>query len=169
LALWVADDARSLPSRSAAAMHRPLIAAALLCFAAIAAAQGQEPTLRDIESKSPRKLTKDEVSALMTGARIVRITARGNRHDWTNEKSGSFVASSDNRGAGALVHSQGRPSTAQGKWHLSDDGRYCVLIEWRGAGNEEWCRYVLITSDGYYWVRSDNLGTEKVYKFEVSK
>jgi Protein of unknown function (DUF995) len=72
-------------------------------------------------------------------------------------------------GAGTETRSQGRPSTAQGKWHLSDDGRYCVLIEWRSVGNEEWCRYVLTTSDGYYWVRADNLGTEKVYKFEIVK
>jgi Protein of unknown function (DUF995) len=167
---FTVDDAlSSLANGRIATMRQLPFAAALLCLAGAVAAQGPEPTLRDLESRSPRKLTKDEVSALMTGAKITRISARGSRNYWTNDKGGSFIASSDNSGAGADVRSQGRPSTAQGKWHLSDDGRYCILIEWRVVGNEEWCRYVLSTSDGYYWVRSDNLGTEKVYKFEIAK
>ena len=63
----------------------------------------------------------------------------------------------------------GRPSTASGKWHISDDGRYCILIEWKGVPTEEWCRYVLETTDGYYVTRSTSVGTERVEKFEIKK
>jgi Protein of unknown function (DUF995) len=143
---------------------------ALLTSAAMAAtAQAQELTLRDLEGRSPRKLSKDEITQLMPGAKMSRISGRGNQHYWSNDKDGTFVASSDNRGAGAAVTGQGRATTATGKWHISDDGRYCVLIEWKAVPTEEWCRFVLDTSDGHYMVKSDSVGTERVYKFEIKK
>jgi hypothetical protein len=145
------------------------VVSALLMGCLASAALGQEPqlSLRDLESKSPRKLSKDEVTQLMTGAQMSRVSGRGNRHIWTND--GSFIASSDNTGAGGATGRSGRPTTAPGKWHISDDGRYCILIEWRGLPAEEWCRFVLHTSDGYYTTRSDSVGTERVYRFEIGK
>ena len=139
----------------------------LLGFA-LPAAHAQDMVLRDLESKSPRKLSKDEATALLTGAKMSRTSGRGNVHHWSNDTGGSFVVSSDNRGAGA-VGASGRPTTAPGKWHISDDGRYCVFIEWRGVPTEEWCRFILQTTDGYYAVRSDSVGTERVYKLEINK
>ena len=144
-----------------------LVAMGVLC--GVASAQPQQLVLRDLEGKSLRTLSKDEVTQLMTGAKMARISQRGNQHYWTNDAGGSFVASSDNRGAGAAVRSQGRPATARGKWHISDDGRYCLLIEWTGVPTEEWCRFVLHTSDGYYMTKSTSVGTENVYKFEITK
>lgn len=131
-------------------------------------AQESPLTLRDLEGKSPRKLNKDEVTQLLTGARMSRISGRGNRNIWSNDKDGAFVASSENT-QGVVGGRSGTPTTARGKWHISDDGRYCVLIEWRGLPAEEWCRFVLQTSDGYYMTRSDSVGTERVYKFDISK
>jgi Protein of unknown function (DUF995) len=143
--------------------------ASLWGLAGVAAAQPQEPTLRDLESKSPRKLSKDEVTQVMTGAKLSRLSGRGNQHHWSNDSGGNFVISSDNRGPGSPGSAQGRSSTALGKWHISDDGRYCVLIEWKGVPTEEWCRFVFETSDGYYTARSDSVGTERVYKIEIKK
>ncbi|MEO6320839.1 MAG: hypothetical protein ABIR56_09165 [Polaromonas sp.] len=74
----------------------------------------------------------------------------------------SFVVSSDNRAT------SGRNSTAPGKWHLSDDGRYCIVIEWKTVETEEWCRLVIKTADGYYTAKSDKTGAEKVYKLDIS-
>ena len=127
-------------------------------------AHADEPVLRDLESKSPKQLSKDEASELLTGARISRVSQRGNTHLWTNDPGGSFVLSSAG-GTGDF----GRAATARGKWNISDDGRYCVFIEWRGIPNEEWCRFILQTTDGYYAVRSDLAGTERVYKMEIKK
>jgi hypothetical protein len=150
-------------------MGKTLLCALLTGVTLAAVAQPQEMTLRDLEGKSPRKLSKDEATQLLTGAKMARISGRGNQHYWSNDKDGTFVASSDNRGAGAVMQGQGRPTTAPGKWHISDDGRYCVLIEWKGVPTEEWCRYVLDTSDGHYMVKSDSVGTERVFKFEINK
>jgi hypothetical protein len=134
-----------------------------------ALAQEAQLTLRDLEGKSPRKLSKDELTQLLTGAQMSRVSGRGNRHYWSNDKDGSFIASSDNTGAGGATGRSGRPTTAPGKWHISDDGRYCILIEWRSVPAEEWCRFVLHTSDGYYMTRSDSVGTERAYRFEIGK
>lgn len=90
-----------------------------------------------------------------------RVTDKGNTHAWSNDADGTFIVSSDNRAT------SGRDSTAQGKWHLSDDGRYCVLIDWKRVNTEEWCRFVIKTLDGYYTTKSDKVATEKVYKFEI--
>lgn len=140
-----------------------------LGVATVAAAQTAPLTLRDIADKKPRKLSKDEVTALIPGAKMSRISQRGNQHFWTNGAGGSFIASSDNQGPGMDPRVAGRPTTAPGKWHISDDGRYCILIEWRGVPTEEWCRFVFEASDGYYVARSDSVATERVEKFEIRK
>ena len=44
-----------------------------------------------------------------------------------------------------------------------------MLIEWKGVPTEEWCRYILRTTDGHYAVRSESVGTERVYKLEIKK
>jgi hypothetical protein len=140
-----------------------------VCVGGVAIAQTNQTTLRDLEGKSPRKLSKDEVTQLVTGAQMARVSATGSRHFWTNEPGGAFVISSDNMGPGVPERYRGRPSSQAGKWHISDDGRYCVLIEWKAVPTEEWCRFVLQTSDGYYAVRSDSVGTERAHKLEISK
>lgn len=132
--------------------------------------QRQQMVLRDLESKSPKKLSKEELTSLLTGVKMGRVSGTGNVQSWSNDSDGSFVISSDNRGAGATgAMGVGRPSTATGKWHISDDGRYCVLINWKSAPTEEWCRFILQTTDGYYAVRSDSVGTERVYKLDIKK
>ena len=92
-----------------------------------------------------------------------RVTAKGNTHLWKNDSSGSFIVSSDNKDR------QGYITTAQGKWHISEDGRYCVLIEWKVNPTEEWCRYIVRAGADYFATRSDKTGTEKVYKLAISK
>lgn len=142
----------------------------LMFVAAVAVAQSGPLTLRDIADKNPRKLSKDEVTALIPGAKMARVSGRGNRHTWTNDAGGTFYATSDNMGTGFDPRAQGKPTTVPAKWHISDDGRYCVLIEWRGVPTEEWCRFVFEASDGnYYMARSDNVATERVEKFEIKK
>jgi hypothetical protein len=135
---------------------------------ASALSQGTEPTLRDLDRKDPKRLSIEEVKQLLPGAKMRRVTPRGWVNTWTNEPDGQFVASAFNPNPGVSRSTGG--SSSKGKWHISDDGRYCVLIEWVGNyPTEEWCRYVLQTSDGYYLTRSDQVKTEKVYKMEITK
>jgi hypothetical protein len=127
-------------------------------------ASGQEiAVLRDLDAQGRVTLTKDELSQLLPNAKMTRVSAKGNTSVWKNDSSGSFVISSDNRDV------QGQNSTAQGKWHISEDGRYCVLIEWKRNPTEEWCRYIVRAGADYYATRSDKTGTERVYKLGISK
>ena len=141
---------------------KPVMAFAPLLFLSPLAFGQPVQVLRDLESKQPRTLSRDELQQLLPGAGIRRVNAKGNSQSWSNDAGGSFVASSDNRAA------SGRNSTASGKWHLSDDGRYCIMIEWKTVETEEWCRFVIKTTEGYYTAKSDKTGTEKVYKLEIS-
>jgi hypothetical protein len=127
-------------------------------------ASGQEiAVLADLDAQGRVTLTKDELSQLLPGAKMTRVTAKGNVNAWKNDSGGSFVISSDNRDV------QGQNSTAQGKWHISEDGRYCVLIEWKRNPTEEWCRYIVKAGADYYATKSDKTGTERVYKLGISK
>ena len=95
-----------------------------------------------------------------------RVTTRGSTHFWTNDADGTFTISSDGRGYAGSLNRSG--STAPGKWHVSEDGRYCVLIEWKSVDAEQWCRYLIKTTDGYFAVKSDSVSTERVHKLEIS-
>jgi hypothetical protein len=119
--------------------------------------------LRDLEHLSPVTLTRDELLALLPSAKITRTVANGNQHIWTNEPGGKFIISTTNRARG------GQMTTAPGTWQVSDDGRFCVLIEWRTVPTEDWCRFLVKTSDGYYATKSTKVGTEKVYKLDIAK
>lgn len=128
------------------------------------AAGAQEASLvRDLDAAGRVTLTKEELTQLLPNAKMSRLNAKGNLHLWKNEADGSFILSSDNR----VV--QGRSSTAPGKWHISEDGRYCVLIEWNRSPTEEWCRYILKVGAEYYATKSDKTADDKVYKLGISK
>ena len=144
----------------------PLLGRFLVASLALAAtlACAQEISLvRDLDAMSRVTLTKDELGQLMPNAKMGRVTGKGSTQIWTNGSDGTFVISSDNRDV------QGVNTTAQGKWHVSEDGRYCVLIEWKRNPTEEWCRYILKAGNDYYSARSDKTATERVYKLSISR
>lgn len=77
---------------------------------------GQAATmLRDLDSQRRATLTKEDLGQLLPNASMSRLNAEGNSQSWKNEPGGSFTISS------------GQSSTAQGKWHISDDGRYIEI------------------------------------------
>lgn len=144
------------------ARHHHLLFASLALVSLQASAQDAS-VLRDLDAQGRVTLSRDELNQLLPGAKMSRVTAKGGTHIWKNDAGGSFVISSDNRDRG------GRNTTAQGKWHIAEDGRYCVLIEWNVNPTEEWCRYIVKAGADYYAVKTDKTATEKVYKFVISK
>jgi hypothetical protein len=127
-------------------------------------ANGQTTTvLRDLDALGRVTLTKDELTQLLPNASVRRVSATGNNQAWKNDSGGTFIVSSDNKSMNL------RNSTASGKWHISEDGRYCVLIEWKRVETEEWCRYIVKAGNDYYSTKSERVETEKVYKLEISK
>lgn len=140
---------------------------AALSWAALAstlACAQEAPVLRDLDAVGRVTLSKEELTQLLPGARMSRFTGKGNTNAWKNDTDGTFIISSDNRDKGG-----GKNTTASGKWHISEDGRYCVLIEWRVNPTEEWCRYLVKSGADYYATKSDKTATEKVYKLSISK
>jgi hypothetical protein len=119
--------------------------------------------VRDLQSLSPVTLTKAELQQLLPGAKMARVSANGSNQSWSNDSDGTMIVHSDNR-----MFSSGRTTTSS-KWHISDDGRYCVLIPWKRVATEEWCRFVIKTSSGYFLAKSASLGDEKVFKFDIDK
>ena len=141
--------------------RQPLIAAALVI--ACGAAFAQKPAVLGDLPAERVTLAKDELTQLLPGAKMRRYTVQGNAQAWSNDAGGSFVISSDNRGT------QGMNSTANGIWKISDDGRYCLTIEWKRNPTEDWCRLIVKAGGSYYMSRSDKVETERVYLVEISR
>lgn len=150
-------------------MNKKTMAARAACLTGLALAAGaaaaadEAKVLRDLDAKGRVTLTRDELQQLLPGADMSRVSARGNNQSWRNEPGGSFIISSDNRDRG------GSPSTTSGKWSISEDGRYCVLVEWKTVETEEWCRYIVRSGDAYYGTKSDKLETERVHRLVIKR
>lgn len=136
---------------------------AALAFLSMSAGVAAQSVVRDLEALSPATLAQDELKTLLPGATLTRVLSNGTTQWWQNDADGTFSISSDNRGT------TNRHSSAYGKWHLPGDGRYCVLIEWRHSPVEEWCRFVVRTTSGYFLTRSANSATERVFPIKIDK
>ncbi|HEV3425129.1 MAG TPA: hypothetical protein VG105_15395 [Paraburkholderia sp.] len=95
-------------------------------------------------------LTKDELQQMIPGSQVVSTGQRGFLRRWTNDPSGSFEASWETP-AGVKRASGSAPGT----WHISEDGKYCVHIEWPRLQSETWCAAVQKTADGKFSPVSD--------------
>ena len=93
------------------------------------------------------RLSFDETKAMIQpGASVEQINgSTGGIRRWTLEADGKFIASRVAATGGS------RPVTGQGEWKLTENGQFCVQIEWRpsrgGPEQENWCR-VLYKHDG---------------------
>ena len=102
-----------------------------------------------------KKVGADEIKALIVvDAEVEQINgSTGGIRRWKNNSDGKFVAS---RTAATGV---GRPVTGQGEWKLTDNGQYCVQIEWRlfngGTDQENWCRTLWKYEDAIFLAPSE--------------
>lgn len=112
------------------------------------------------------RLGKAELASLLPGTKAVYVIKGGSTHAWTNEPDGKFVASSDAKTISGT--GMGGGYTATGTWRISDDGKYCIKIDWRRYP-ESWCRSLYRTADGgYYLTDSDEPGSPR-RKIELTK
>jgi hypothetical protein len=145
-------------------MRQSLLAPLLLALPF--AVQADELLLNDLKAQNGIQLSVDEMKQLIPGAKVTNVLESGSTRNWTNEADGNFVASTDarsSRGAGGA-----KSSTAQGTWHIGDNGTYCVTLEWK-TRSENWCRYIFKVGEKYYGVASVANGTAKAYSFEFAK
>jgi len=79
------------------------------CTLASMLASAQAPTvLRDLDAQGRVTLTKEQLTQLLPSAKMSRVSPQGQTQIWTNDPSGSFIVSSENRTTG------GRNTTAPG-------------------------------------------------------
>jgi hypothetical protein len=95
------------------------------------------------------RLSKDELTALVINAETSYLTRSGSLHRWRNDPGGNFVVSTDHKKHGSVMGI--KASSAPGTWRISDEGKYCVQIEWRRE-KEDWCAYVVKGEDGGYYL-----------------
>lgn len=94
-----------------------------------------------------KPLSADELRQLFSGA-IVKVTyENGNTVIWTNETDGTLSA--DWNSSPASLVSRHHHRGGQGTWKVTDDGKYCVRIEWP-KNAVDWCRPVVKSDDGTY-------------------
>jgi hypothetical protein len=142
-------------------MLRSILASIFLALP-LAALAG-DLVLNDIKAQNGVQLSADELKQLMPNAKVVSYFDKSTRR-WTNEAEGKFVASSD-----ARRHiSRMAPVTAQGTWHVGDNGTYCVTLEWPQR-SENWCRYIFKVGEKYFGVKSVADGAAPALEFEFSK
>lgn len=75
------------------------------------------------------KLSKADLLELMPGQKVMHVSKAGNTRHWTNEADGSLFAS----WAPIITGSGKFGGSGKGTWNISDDGRYCVKIDWTRA------------------------------------
>lgn len=126
--------------RRACTPHLPLLA---LCGALAA-------TGAWAESEGVR-LSRDELMTLIPGSETHHVSSAGSVRSWKNTPDGTFVAASDNRRYGSAMGTGN--ATAPGTWSVSEDGKYCVQIEWRRL-SEKWCSAIVKGEDGSYYLNS---------------
>jgi hypothetical protein len=143
-------------------MLRPIVVSVLLALPL--SAQAADLMLSDLKAQGGVQLSVEELKSLLTDAKVVSYHEESTRR-WKNDADGKFVASGDAR---RHISSSPKLQTAQGTWHVGDNGTYCVTLEWQRR-TESWCRYIFKVGDKYYGVKSLADGTSKAFEFEFSK
>ena len=132
----------------------PLFLATLLVISAPAWSADLTALGGDLFDKG-KKLSVDEIKALIVNdVEVEQINgSTGGIRRWKNSSDGKFVASR------VAAIGGGRPVTGQGEWKLTDNGQYCVQIEWRpvkgGPEQENWCRTLWMYEDAIFLAPSD--------------
>jgi hypothetical protein len=149
-------------------MKFPLAVAALVLAVSCThtAFAQDEMSMDELKAKNAKKLSKEELEQLMPGATVHRWTEAGVELYWNNAPDGKFRANERVTGTmGAGRRHTGGP----GSWKISEDGRYCVDIDWDLHGNEKWCRDIYQVDSGYYMHKkgkSDTGGKAILLKIE---
>lgn len=96
------------------------------------------------------RLSREQLGELLPGAKVAHVAkSSGSHRYWTNDAEGKLYATSDNRLYGSVAGN--KSASSPGTWSVSEDGKYCVSIEWKRAP-ESWCAAILKGDDGAYYL-----------------
>jgi hypothetical protein len=95
------------------------------------------------------KMTREELFSFLPGTKVTHVTQAGSERHWTNEPDGSLYANSSNKQYGDPAGS--RPAAQAGTWKISDEGKYCINIDWKSV-SEKWCAFILKGEGNIYYL-----------------
>ncbi len=101
----------------------------------------EEMTLSAVKAAGGKELAGEELKALLPGKTGRRSVDRYDLN-WLHDADGKLRASSVEK-TGRMV-----AWNYPGTWRVSDDGKYCLRIEWY-SGTEQWCRFIAKLGDDY--------------------
>ncbi len=78
-------------------LPRPLAVLGVLALSILPAWADQAATQADLESLHPEKLSGEQLTALMPGAKISRVSGQGNAQYWTHREDGTMNVFNENR------------------------------------------------------------------------
>jgi len=114
---------------------------------------GSAVALCALAQESAVKMSREELQAFLPGTKVTHVNSGGSERHWTNEPDGTLYATTNNK---AIVSPTGSLVTGQaGTWKVSDDGKYCIDIDWKKV-SEKWCSTILKgQGDTYYLSKVD--------------
>lgn len=122
----------------------------ILLLATVLPALSAEPAVLGSELfQKGSKLTIDEIKSIVVAdTEVEQINgSTGGVRRWKNSADGKFVASRK-AATGTAV------TSGSGEWKLTDNGQFCIQIEWRpsrgGPEQESWCRTLWRYQDVVY-------------------
>lgn len=121
--------------------------------------------LRDVLAKGAKRLTPEEVNQLLPGAKVMSLGGRDVVRRWENSADGKFVASGFDPNT---TTPRMRNFQAQGNWHIGDNGKYCVTLDWPKR-TEQWCRVIFKLDDKYYGVKQADDEDAEAMVFEFRR
>ena len=102
---------------------------------------------------SGAKMTREELMSFLPGTKVTHFNAGGSERHWTNEPDGKLYANTNNKSLGSYTGLQS--AGHWGTWKVSDEGKYCIDIDWKTIG-EKWCATILKgEGDTYYLGKVD--------------
>ncbi len=126
-----------------------------LSLASFSVAAAESTILGGALFDNGKKLSVDEVKLIIVSdADVEQINgSTGGIRRWKNSADGKFIAS-------RVAASGGSNSVSgSGEWKLTENGQYCVQIEWRprvgGPEQENWCRTLWKFEDAIFLAPSD--------------
>lgn len=124
-----------------------------VCGSQSVLAQDAEMSLERLQARNAEKLSREKLAQLLPGAKVMRSTAGGAELSWTNNPDGKFIANDRQTKSSGMGRRSGLGGSASGTWRISEEGQYCVDIDWTTRDREKWCRDIYRVNGHYYMIR----------------
>ena len=115
------------------------------------ATQGQQTrTVAELLGKGGKRLTKEEVQTLASGATISGTSM--NNPAWSSEYT--YNADGTMRGSATRMVGRHQFVVMEGRWSVSDDGQLCTERTGQAAAAQLYCDYYFAVDGKYYAARA---------------